>query len=115
MSDTPEPQVERDNALREMFQSAGWKCLVKIFKAEMREIELACARRKFANGVSLIDEELKDLSVAYFEKESMINLPKTLLSGEKEVDEKEEKSYNVYDSVGDDTEGIATLDPIDET
>ena len=115
MSDIPEPQVERDNALREMFQSEGWKFLVEILESEKREIEVQCARRATAKGVPLNDEELKDLSINYHAKQHMIDLPEALLKVDKVVDEKDEKSYNVYDSVGDDTEGIETLTPIDET
>ena len=115
MSKIPETKYDRNKEMRDMFESLGWKCLVEILESEKREIEVQCARRATADGVPLNDEDLKDLSINYHAKQHMIDLPKTLLKVDKVVDEKEEKSYNVYDSVGDDTEGIETLDPIDET
>ena len=115
MSELPDTQFDRNKEMADMFQSVGWKCLVEILKAEMREIEVSCGKREDTNGKSLDDEDLRHLSINWHAKQHMIELPKTLSKGDKVVDEKEEKSYNTYDSVGDDTEGIETLDPIDET
>ena len=103
---------EKKEHLENLINSPGWQILSGKIRKEMRQIEIMCATRIDENGLVISEEVLKDLSINYNQKKTLIDLPKQMIDSLK-VDNDKKPTYDVYDE-SDDVDIVETLSD-DET